>query len=138
MKKIYSLMLVIMMLLSSLTIYSTNVFAAELETPINEEIIEEDTYYNGKVINSTSWTTIAIAPSGFNCDVFIRSSNPYLIPGTYTAYPTNIRMLDSSGNQIWVEYGAIPGLGSRTFWCGSDVYKIQAMTQGGSASIYFY
>lgn len=42
----------------------------------------------------------------------------------------DIRMLDSSGNVVWEEYGAIDYSGSRTFWCGSNVYRIQIRVSG--------
>ena len=44
---------------------------------------------------------------------------------TSTLHHNDVRMLDSSGNIVWEEYGAIDYSGSRSFWCGSNVYSIQ-------------
>ena len=49
---------------------------------------------------------------------------------------TNIRMLGKSGNVIWSENEAVAGQGSRVFWCGSDIYTIQASPKAGSGVIY--
>ena len=40
-------------------------------------------------------------------------------------FVNDVRMLGWSGNTVWEEFGAIGASGSRTFWCGSDVAKIQ-------------
>lgn len=37
----------------------------------------------------------------------------------------DVRMRDINGNIVWEEYGAIGYNGSRTFWCGDNVYSIE-------------
>lgn len=60
-------------------------------------------------------------------------SNRYV---TITCYNTNslqhqdVKMLDSSGNTLWEEYGAIDYSDTRTFWCGSNVYSIEVRIGG--------
>lgn len=39
---------------------------------------------------------------------------------------TDIRMLDRNGNVIWEEFGAIPNNSVRTFYCGPNVYYVEA------------
>ena len=138
MKKKFSILLtVVMSLAMAFGSIGTVAFAAELDTPVEEEEIEEATYYNGTVINTT-WKTVAVASSGFNCNVYIECMNTAFLPDTWTVSPTDIRMLGSNGNVVWEESGAVPGLGNRTFWCGSDVYTIQAKCQVGSGSLYIH
>ena len=62
---------------------------------------------------STTWTTVLSSSTGLletvKCD---------------------IRLLDKNGNAVWSQNGAVPGNNvERTFWCGSDVYKVQMRTQ---------
>ena len=47
-----------------------------------------------------------------------------------TLQHNDVRMLDSLGNVVWEEYGAIDYSGSRSFWCGSNVYSIQIRVAG--------
>lgn len=138
MKKIFSLLLSVVMSLA-LAFGSTGavVYAAEIDTPVVEEDIKEDKYYNGTVINTT-WKTVAVASSGFNCNVYINCRNTAFLPNSWTVSPTDIRMLGRNGNVVWEESGAVAGLGNRTFWCGSDVYTIQARCQVGSGSLYIH
>lgn len=84
----------------------------------------------GKVVR-TSWTTIATSTTGFNCNIEILSRNAAIST-------THIRMLDKNGNVLWSENDAIACNDSRIFWCGSDVYTIQARTATGLTSIYCY
>ena len=86
---------------------------------------------------STSWKTVATATTGFNCYVYIKCMNT-LINDNFEVVPCDVRMLDKSGNVVWYESGAVPGQGSRIFWCGSDVYTIQIRTQGGLGTVYCY
>lgn len=90
-----------------------------------------------KSINlSKNWTDIAISTSGFNCNVTISC----LVTGTdgLGAIRADVRMLNSSGTVVWSESKSCPGLGSRTYWCGSNVYKVQVRvaTGGGTARAY--
>ena len=90
--------------------------------------------YNS-INTSTSWKTIATASSGFDCNVDIGCTN-------FSNVPCYIRMLNSKGSVILEESGAIKitsmlgsgGYGSRTFWCGSDVYTIQIRIQSGTGT----
>ena len=92
-------------------------------------------YYS--INTSTSWKKIAEASSGFGCNVYIECTN-------FSNVPCDIRMLDANGGLVWEESGAISinsifgsgGNGSRTFWCGSNVYQIQIRTQGGTGTAF--
>ena len=92
-----------------------------------------NSFQNGTVI-TTSWKTVATSTTGFDCNVYIKCMNTGMIG--WQVSPTDIRMLDRNGNVVWSENGAVAGQGNRTFWCGSNVYKIQARTQTGSGTIY--
>lgn len=83
----------------------------------------------------TNWTTVATAKKGFNCYIEISSTSRAIKWGANTAGP-DIRMLGKHGNVIWSEKEAVSGLGKRIFWCGSDVYTIQAKYpfSGGNVS----
>ncbi len=121
-------------------LFTTNAistFAAETST-INSEssvvmesgISPYSNDYKGHYHNiTTSWKTIATSTTGFNCNVYIKCYGTDLSR-------LNIRMLGKNGNVVWSENGAVPGLGSRTFWCGSDVYTIQASSQSSTIGIY--
>lgn len=78
---------------------------------------------------STSWKTIATSTTGFNHNVFIECRNPDLAP-------LDIRMLGKNGNIVWSESGAVGAQSNRMFWCGSDVYTIQAKSQRGISAVY--
>lgn len=138
MKRITSLLLsAVMTIVLAFGVTGPAVFAADLDTPIEEEEISE-VLYSG-INYGTSWTTIAetSGSSGFNCNFQVSCLNTSFVPGTFaTVSPTDIRMLGKNGNVVWEESGAVAGLGSRVFWCGSDVYKIQARCQYGSGVIY--
>lgn len=119
-------------------------FAAELPfnaTPDSAEVITNGDisslsnsypYIGRGLYTTTSWQTVASSTTGFGCNVFIKCSNTAM--SGWTVVPCNIRMLGKNGNVIWEEDGAIPGLGSRIFICGKDVYTIQICTQKGNGS----
>lgn len=85
---------------------------------------------------NTSWQTIAYSTKGFNCNVYVKCNNTATVG--LKVVPCDVQMLDKNGNVLWSENGAIAGLGSRTFWCGSDVYKIQIRTQAGKGTAFAY
>ncbi len=88
------------------------------------------------LITTTSWQTIASSTTGFNCNVYIHCYNT--TTSGLGVVPCDVRMPDRNGNVVWSENGAIPGLGERTFWCGSDVYTIKIRTQAGKGTAYAY
>lgn len=89
---------------------------------------QSNTYESGGVyVTSTAWKTIATSTSGFNCNVHVYAM-------TNAAY-VSIRMLDRNGNVVWSETNSVPGNQSRNFWCGSNVYKIQAKAITGNATV---
>ena len=71
----------------------------------------------------TTWKTVYSSTTGFNRNVAITCYNT-------STHTNDIRMLGSNGQVVWTEDGAIDYSGSRTFWCGSDVYKIQLRNTG--------
>lgn len=74
---------------------------------------------------STTWTTIATNSNGFDCNVQITG---YL---TSVGERIDVRMLGKSGNVLWSEEDSCPGLSSRIYRCGSDVYTIQVRVDAG-------
>lgn len=82
-----------------------------------------------KTVNlSSSWTTIAYDTDGFDCKVEITGS---II--TSIGPRIDVRMLGESGNVIWSENDSCPGLASRVYRCGPDVYTIQVKVDRGIA-----
>ena len=45
---------------------------------------------------------------------------------------------NKNGSEVWYEKEAFGSLGSREFWCGSDIYTVQVkyVVGGGSISCY--
>lgn len=92
--------------------------------------------YKGTVTTSTSWETLATSLTGFNCNVSVFNSST----GTdgIGILRADIRMLGKYDNVVWEESKACPGYGTRTFWCGPDVYTIQIRVAHGSGSAWAY
>ena len=85
---------------------------------------------------NTSWTTVLTSSSGFNRDVYIQATT-FTYNGLVTTVPCDIRMLDKNGNVLWTGTGSVPGQNQKvSFWCGSDVYKVQIRTQAGNGIVY--
>lgn len=63
---------------------------------------------------------VATGNTGINSHIWVRVYN------TSSLHHTDIRMLDANGNTVWEEFGAIDYSSSRQFWCGSNVYRLQA------------
>lgn len=82
-------------------------------------------------VNSTSWKTVAKSTDGLDCHIKISSTGASI---TYVS----VRMLDKNGSEVWYEKEAFGSLGSREFWCGSDIYTVQVkyVVGGGSISCY--
>ena len=70
-----------------------------------------------------NWKTIAYSSSGLNKSIQVTCYNT-------TGHTNDVRMLDSNGNTVWYEEGAITYSGVRTFWCGSDVCTVQIRNKG--------
>lgn len=89
--------------------------------------------YKGGGINvdSKSWKTIATSTTGFNCKVRVSSL------GTSIS-TVDIRMLGKNGKVVWSQNESFGSLGSRDYWCGSDVYKIQVKYHTGQGTIMCY
>ena len=123
-----------------------SVSAAEVspDTPITQEVEESistyansfpyTSYANALPIN-TSWKTIATSTTGFNGHVRIYCRNISILSDGSVAKGI-VRLLDKNGNVLWTSSDAssVPGQGSYSYWCGSDVYKIQIKTQAGGGS----
>lgn len=121
MKKFFSVTLFIAVLIIGFTVNTPEVKASE-------------NYSN--IILSTSWKTIATSTSGFNRNVTISC----LVTGTdgLGAIRADVRMLSKNGSVVWSESKSCPGLGSRRYWCGSNVYKIQVRVATGGGTAYAY
>lgn len=135
-KEIVAIVTMITLVLSS----NIAVYAAQHE--VDEDVCQEITkvsdntisprgnqYESGGVyVTSTAWRNIATSTNGFSCNVKI---------GAYTgnvAY-LSVRMLGRNGNVVWSETNAVAGNHSRVFWCGSDIYTIQAKATSGNATV---
>ena len=74
---------------------------------------------------STQWTEIASDTEGFDCNVeivgWLTSVGPRI----------DVRMLGKNNNVVWEEEDSCPGLSSRVYRCGPDVYKIQVRVDSG-------
>ena len=84
----------------------------------------------------SSWTRVYPAPSNsltnpINGQVRITASNN---GNTHT----DIRMLDKNGNVVWSECCAVDCNQIRTFYCGSNVYSIEARSHFYGISITNY
>ena len=108
-KKTFKTIILVTLLIIAVIATTTKTFAANS--------------YNGTITTSTSWKTLATSTTGFNCNVAVFNSST----GTdgLGILRADIRMLGKSGNIVWEEAKACPGYGTRVFWCGPDVYKIQ-------------
>ena len=78
-----------------------------------------------RVVVSNTWTTIATDSEGFDCNVEITG---YL---TSIGPRIDVRMLGKNGQILWSENDSCPGLSSRVYSCGSDVYTIQVRVDSG-------
>ena len=74
---------------------------------------------------SSSWTTIATDSEGFGCNVKITGRL------TSAGKRIDVRMLGKNNNVLWSENDSCPGLSSRVYICGTDVYKIQVRVDSG-------
>ena len=75
--------------------------------------------YNGTITTSTSWKTLATSTTGFNCNVAVVNSST----GT---------------DGLGILRADIRMLGTRIFWCGPDVYKIQIKVAHSSGTAWAY
>ena len=67
-----------------------------------------------------SWKEIYSDDNGIGANIYIR------VDAVSNDCHVDIRMLDSSGTPIWTEMGSLELFESRTYWCGSNVYTIEA------------
>ena len=74
---------------------------------------------------STTWTTVAYDTSGFGCNVRILGRL------TSIGQRIDVRMLDKNKYVLWSENDSCPGLASRVYRCGTDVYYIQVRVNAG-------
>ncbi len=122
MKNICKKLLTIVTCLSLTMCLSIPAFASEVSASAANGSIESmatySNHYGSGVVVRSNWTTVASSTTGFNCNVKITSLGTTL--GT-----VDVRLLGKNGNVLWTSYEAFGTLASGTFWCGSDVYKIQ-------------
>ena len=84
----------------------------------------------GQITTATYWKTLITSSSGFDRNVSVyNSSDSFDGLGILRA---DIQMLDSNDNVVWEEERSTPGNGTRVYWCGPDVYKIQIKVAYGS------
>lgn len=81
----------------------------------------------GRVNVSTEWQTIASDTEGFGCNVEITGQ-------LYTGGRIDVKMLGKNGQELWFQNSSCPGLGSRVYKCGSDVYYIQVKVSSSNYS----
>lgn len=80
----------------------------------------------------TSYYSMPVKPSQNGHYFFIKVQNSVIF-----AY-NDVRMLDNYGNVVWEEHRAINGNSSRTFWCGSNIARIEVKTNTGFGVISAY
>lgn len=143
MKNICKKLLTIVTFLALIMCLSVPAFAAEVPESAKNDITVSSTaeygtstfsnnYSSGGVyVDSKSWKTIATSSTGFNCNVKIASLGTSITT-------VDIQMLGKSGNVLWCEYESFGSSSSRVYWCGSDVYKIQAKYHYGNGTIICY
>jgi|GEM_PF-1432062 len=85
----------------------------------------------------TSYYSFNVESSAKGRDFYIKVYNASYNWGS-TKNRNDVRMIDKNGKVVWEEYGAIAWNGSRNFWCGSNVAKVQVRTQYGIAAVYAY
>ncbi len=137
-KRCFSLVMVSVMLFA----FATTAFAAETSyADENLSVVSAKSYtckytsYSNALAVTTSWKDLATSSTGFGCNVTICTRNTAILASGGMA-KTVVRMLGKNGDVLWTstdEY-SVPGLGSREYECGSDVYKIQVKTQAGGGS----
>ena len=115
-----SLKLIIIAFVMIISLFGLSITACAAET------------YQGTIITSTSYKTIAYSTNGFNRNVKV--FNASTSTDGLGILRADIRMLDRYGNIVWEEKKACPGYGSRVFWCGSNVYKIQIKVAYGKGT----
>ena len=81
------------------------------------------------------WVTVAEAKNGFDQNIQINHNSTMYKP-FLGILGLDIRMIDHNGNVVWEEKEAVPG-GQRfkSFWCGSNVRKVQVKYQYGSGYV---
>lgn len=79
----------------------------------------------GRVNVSDEWTEIAYDTQGFDCNVKITGLLTSVGPRI------DVQMLDENGNVLWSENDSCPGLSSRVYRCGADVYSIEVRVDSG-------
>lgn len=83
----------------------------------------------------TKWFTLATAKNGFNCNMRINCTSHAYRPLHMDTIGADVRMLDKKGNVVWSENESTPGIGSRTYWCGSNVYTLQVKFRFGGGFV---
>lgn len=126
MRKMKRLSAIVMaVLLLSMTVIPSTAFAAQTNELVQDETLAEApivTYAVNQVTIYDYWVTVKAPPAssstGLNRWVTFSVSN------MSSAHTNDIRMFNKNGQEIWAEQAAIPHSGSRSFWCGSDVYRV--------------
>lgn len=140
MKKAFTKKIVTLLTVLTLAFcYCTMSFAAEIptvETTVESTISADsnggisphgNSYEGGGIgANSSEWTTIATSTNGFGCTVQVN------VNGTGRV---SIQMLGQNNDKLWSETGALGLVGSRQFYCGTDVHKIQVKCVSGYSRV---
>lgn len=118
MKKLHIFVFATMLLACSAL--SVPALAAEPEHPATD--VEQQYAQSSQYIYSDVWTTVYHG-SGRAVTLTIRS--------TFDNYCC-IRMLDSSGNQLWYQYHSVAPHGTSTYNVGANVARVQLIASDGS------
>jgi hypothetical protein len=73
-----------------------------------------------------NYITAMESKNGLNKNVTIKCYNGSPL------HTNDIIMYGKTGNLVWQENGAIKANGQRTFWCGSNVYRVAVKTRSTS------
>ncbi len=116
-KKSISIALIMVVLITAIMPFSTPAFAASgNQVPVND-----------------NWTRVYPAET----NTLSGPINGYVKLSTKNEWYTHldVRFIGKNGNVIWSECNAIDIYGTRTFYCGSDVYSIEAKSHWSGINI---
>lgn len=120
--KILSIILGLTLLLS----ITQTAFASKSKSNIDNARVAKQVNY------ANYWTrVVSVSTSngvGLNCNVAIDCYNT-------RGQNNDVIMYGQNGQVVWQENSAITSGGGRTFWCGTDVYKVCIRQSGVNAGI---
>lgn len=143
MRKILSIFVLVFTILACMTTATKKTaLASEVTgaTPSNKELIAADAihkvpYRTGSGNLTTSWTRVAKTNTNSGMNMWIR-----LNTSTDMDCDVDVRMKDKNNKVIWSENKAFHAAndGYRDFWCGKNVYSVEAKISTGNPFVALY